>query len=137
MTERLIVVSEAKPVGTFTGRLESTGEVIVERTRQPLVEAARRLITMGFDPETPLTMRHAGKAFDSFRPQPIGEWAKWTYAEGEKTELRARRWEPFPGAGCRQKQGSAGTAGREVPSPSPLRLVSRHPDSDKTGDPTL
>jgi hypothetical protein len=61
MTERLIVICEAKPPGTFTGRLESPGEVIVERTDRPL------------DPETPFAMRHAGKALDSSKPQPIGE----------------------------------------------------------------
>jgi hypothetical protein len=112
--ERLFVFAEPEPPGTFTGRLESAREVIVERTDRPLVEAARRLIAMGFDPEAPLTMRHAGKTFDSFKPQPIREWAKWTYRESEKTELRAVRWRPFPGARYRPKQDSDMVAGWEA-----------------------
>ena len=70
---RLVVAP--KSAGRFTARLESTGEVIVEGTRQPLVDGARALLARGFDPATPLTMRHEGKGYDSFQPLPIGKWA--------------------------------------------------------------
>ena len=74
---RLVVTPEPDPekAGRFAARLESTGEVIVASTRQPLVDGARELLARGFDPATPLTMRMEGKAYDSFQPLPIGQWA--------------------------------------------------------------
>jgi len=92
--------------GKFTGRLESTGELIVAGTRQPLVDGARELLARGFDPATPLTMRHEGATHDSFRPAPIGQWAKWTYTESEKHALKRQRWMPLPADRERQKSGS-------------------------------
>ena len=53
---RMLVAPET--AGRFTARLESTGELIVESTRQPLVDGARELLARGFDLATPLTMRH-------------------------------------------------------------------------------
>jgi hypothetical protein len=98
-------VRPEKP-GRFTAYLEGTGEVIVQGSRQPLVDGARALLDLGFDPATPLTMRHAGKAYDSFRPVPIGRWAGWTYEESEKQPLRQIRWTPFPAGAGTQKSGS-------------------------------
>jgi hypothetical protein len=103
-TMRLVVSPEGP--GRFTGRLESTGEVIVTGTRQPLVDGARELIVRGFDPSAPLTMRHEGKAYDSFRPMPIGHWAKWTYKERERDGLAVERWMPFAAPRSDQKSGS-------------------------------
>jgi hypothetical protein len=105
---KLIIIPEADPQkgGRFTGRLESTGEAIVANTRQPLVDGARELLARGIDPATPLTMRLEGKAYDSFRPMPIAEWAKWTYTEPDKRGLKSQRWIPFSGARDGQKSGS-------------------------------
>jgi hypothetical protein len=115
--ERLIVTPEAaKKGGRFTGRLESTGEVIVTKTRQPLVDGARALLAQGFDPSTPLTMRHEGKAYDSFHPMPIGHWAKWTYKEREKGGMAVERWMPFAVPRSGQKSGSEPSV---VPNPHP------------------
>jgi hypothetical protein len=102
-TIRLVVAPEA--AGRFTARLESTGEVIVAGTRQPLVDGARELLARGFDPATPLTMRHEGKAYDSFQPLAIGKWAKWTYKEREKGGLAVERWMPFAAPRSGQKSG--------------------------------
>src|SRR5262245_27750287 len=100
----LVVAPDAEPqkAGRFIGRLSSTGEIIVRSSRQPLVDGARELLARGFDPATTLTMRVEGKACDSFRPAPIREWAKWSYAEGEKTPLQRQRWKPreMPVAAC-------------------------------------
>ena len=82
------------------------GEVIVRGSRQPLVDGARELLARGLDPATLLTMRHQGKAYDSFRPAPIGEWAKWTYQEGEKRTLTRALWRPFADMRGTQKSGS-------------------------------
>jgi len=59
-------------------------------------------------------MRHVGKGYDSFAPQPIGQWAKWTYTESEKHALKRQRWMPLPVDREGQKSGvepSAGTQG--------------------------
>jgi hypothetical protein len=101
---RLVVAPEA--AGRFTARLESTGEAIVAGTRQPLVDGAREMLARGFDPATPLTMRHKGKAYDSFQPMPIGHWAKWTYKEREKGGMAVERWMPFAIPRSGQKSGS-------------------------------
>jgi hypothetical protein len=105
---RAVVAPEPDPEkpGRSVARLESTGEVIVASTRQPLVDGARELLAGGFDPATPLTMRHEGKAYDSFQPLPIGKWAKWTYKEGEKDALRRTAWMPLPTDRGWQKSGS-------------------------------
>jgi hypothetical protein len=105
---RLLVTPEADPqkAGRFTARLESTGEIVVHATRQPFVDGARELLARGFDPGTPLTMRHEGSGHDSFQPMPIGQWAGWTYTEGENTPLRCARWMPRPAVGEGQKSGS-------------------------------
>jgi hypothetical protein len=103
---RLVVTSEAASAGRFTARLESTGELLVSSTRQPLVDGARVLLARGFDPATPLTMRMESKSYDSFQPMPIGQWAGCTYEESETKPLRRVRWMPFPTAAGRQKSGS-------------------------------
>jgi hypothetical protein len=119
--ERLIVIAlESKP-GRFSGRLESTGEVIVASSKQPLVDGARELLARGFDPGTPLTMRHQGSAHDSFQPLPIGRWAGWTYEEGERSTLRAALWMPFPAGAGTQKSASE-LAGVPEATPEQKRL---------------
>jgi hypothetical protein len=102
---RLVVTSEAAG-RWFTARLESTGELIVTSTRQPLVDGARELLARGFDPATPLTMRHEGNAYDSFHPLPIGKWAGWTYEERDRDGLRCVRWIPRALHAGGQKSGS-------------------------------
>jgi hypothetical protein len=119
---KLIITPEADPqkAGRFTARLESTGDDIVANARQPLVDGARELLARGFDPGTPLTMRVEGKAYDSFQPLSIGECAKWSYAEGEKTPLQRQRWKPreMPIAACPEEQKS-GVGAPIVPNPHP------------------
>ncbi|SEP42877.1 hypothetical protein SAMN02990966_06123 [Rhodospirillales bacterium URHD0017] len=90
---RLFITPDAGP-GRFVARLESSDEPIVQGTRQPLVDGARVLLERGLDPTTPVTMRHAGQAFDSFRPLPITAWALWTYKEPDQRPLY-RRWMRF------------------------------------------
>jgi hypothetical protein len=101
---RMVVTPET--AGRFTARLESTGELIVERTRHPLVDGARELLARGLDPATPLTVRHEGKSYDSFQPLPIGKWAGWTYEERDRDGLRCVRWMPRAIHAEGQKSGS-------------------------------
>jgi hypothetical protein len=100
--------SSGRPV-RFIATLD--GDFVV-LSHQPLVDGARELLARGFDPATPLTMRHAGKAYDSFEPLPIGDWAKVTYSESTKGDLRLRRWMPRPA----DREGKKlGLASQKVP----------------------
>jgi hypothetical protein len=104
-TLRLIASPDRKRLGAFSAYLE-TGDALVAGSRQPVVDGARELLARGFDPNTPLTMRHEGKAYDSFQPMPIGHWAKWTYKEREKGGMAVERWMPFAVPRSGQKSGS-------------------------------
>jgi hypothetical protein len=114
----LIVDSTSEAPGRFTATLAGGG-VIVRGSRQPLVDGARELLARGLDPATLLTMRHQGKAYDSFKPAPIGEWAKWTYQEGEKRTLTRARWRPFADMRGTQKSGSDEVAATTLPDGRP------------------
>jgi hypothetical protein len=100
-----LIVSPDAGSGTFIGRLDGTDETLVQGTRQPLVDGARLLLGRGLDPTTPLTMRHTGKTFDSFRRLPISEWAPWTYKEPDQRPLQQTRWMPFADIRLGQKSG--------------------------------
>jgi hypothetical protein len=102
---RLIITPDAGP-GRFVARLEGSDEPIVQGTRQPLVDGAPVLLERGLDPTTPVTMRHVGKTYDSFRPLPISEWARWTYKEPDQRPLHRTRWMPFADIRSDQKTGS-------------------------------
>ena len=110
---RLIVTPSPTP-GHFVACLETTGELIVQ-SHQPLVDGARKLLAKGYDPAEPLTMRHAGKAYDSFVPQPISEWARWTYVMRDRgPSVMAARWMPIADTAIARKQGK-GRAGGTSP----------------------
>ena len=114
---RLIVTPDERP-GQFIARLEGSSEPIVQHTRQPLVDGARVLLARGFDPAIPLTMRHVGGTFDSFRPLPIGEWSRWTYKEPDQRPLQRTRWMPFSDIRSGQKSGSKPLVAPKVHSPA-------------------
>ena len=62
---------------------------LAERSRQPFLDAARKLLELGYDPQTILIMRHSKTGTESLRG-PIGEAAKLTVIErpnGPKFEL--------------------------------------------------
>lgn len=44
------------------------GEVLFERTEYPFADGAHVLLSLGYDPDALVTMRHEGAAHDSFRP---------------------------------------------------------------------
>lgn len=75
----------------FEARLD--GKVIAT-SYMPIAAGARELLKLGYDPDTPLTMRHHDREHDSFRPQPIRWWAQWTYSEGGR-RLARQKWIPL------------------------------------------
>ncbi len=100
-----LIVTAAKTPGTFDAALE-TGEVIVRATRTPLADGARKLLERGYNPSMPLTMRHAGKSYESFEPEPIAAWARITNTETERQPLTKQVWRPNPVYAWRGKSGS-------------------------------
>jgi hypothetical protein len=96
---RLIVRPHLERGGFHIDRFDADlGSEVIVTSRQPLLDGARALLARGFDPEAMLTMRTDNRAYDSFDPKPIGEWAKWTIAELDRRGLRRRRWRPLEGA---------------------------------------
>ena len=69
-------------------------------SRQPLLDAARVLITEGIDPTTPIATRHAGADFDAMT-STVGAAAKWTVKENEIQSPHFVRWEAFPASRVR------------------------------------
>jgi len=90
---RLIIEPAPKP-GNFIARLEDG--TFVCQSDQPVVDSARILLRTGTAPDTLLTVRHAGAAYDSFAPLAVSVWAKWTYSETDRDGLRRTIWRPRP-----------------------------------------
>ena len=88
-----LILTPAKTPGKFIARLD--GEIICQ-SDQPLVDGARVLVNRGFDPSLAMTVRHAGKAFDSFTAQRLSDLAKWTYSEGDRQGLHIQKWRAGP-----------------------------------------
>jgi Fe2+ transport system protein FeoA len=65
-TDRLIVVNPVGWQGRYAAAL-ADGRTIVRSSRTPLLDAARRLLELGADPDAIITMRHAGSEIDSLR----------------------------------------------------------------------
>jgi hypothetical protein len=63
-------------------------------SRQPLLDAARVLLTEGVDPATEIVTRHIGAAFDAMR-STVGAAAKWTVREDDKVGPIFVRWKAF------------------------------------------
>jgi hypothetical protein len=91
-----IIVSPCPPApypkkwaGLFEARFN--GRVLVAGSRQPLLDAARVLVSEGHDPETTITMRHAGSDHDALSAK-LGVAAKLTVDEAH---TRFHKWQPF------------------------------------------
>ena len=82
-----------KRAGCYEARL-GDGRVLVTASKQPFVDAARRLIDLGYVPTTVLVMRHAGSDTDCLTAQ-IGAAAKLRVKE-DRGRLRSVPWEPIP-----------------------------------------
>jgi hypothetical protein len=88
----IIVTPTAKRPGCYEARL-GDGRALDSAPRQPFVDAARRLLALGYDPTTVLVMRHAGSDTDSLTAQ-IGAAAKLRVKE-DRGGPRFVLWEPI------------------------------------------
>ena len=64
-TQGHAVLITAVPLGAGQFDARCDGEVIVARTRPPLLDSARALLAAGRDPDTIAVMRHAGSDIDA------------------------------------------------------------------------
>jgi hypothetical protein len=87
----IIVTPTARGPGRYDTRLED-GRVLGKPSKQPFVDAARRLLDLGHDPTTVLVMRHAGSDTDCLTAQ-IGVAARLRVKEG-RGRLQFVPWEP-------------------------------------------
>ncbi len=91
-----IEISEAPLHGVGGQRyrvtLRNTGEVLIERARDPEWEAARLLRSRGYTGM--LEVYWSGRAHPSFR-LPIAKAAELSTSEGNRTGLRIGQWRPF------------------------------------------
>jgi hypothetical protein len=67
--------------------------VLCKSSTKPFLDAARRLMDLGFDPSTTLVMRHAGSETECLRTT-IGAAAALT-VEDTKFGPEFRQWKPF------------------------------------------
>ena len=93
-TTEILIRVEPVGRGRFSARLADGGQVIVRSSRQPFLDAARRLIDLGYEPTTVLVMRHAGSDIDCLTAQ-IGAAAKLRVKEPDRGRLQFVEWEPI------------------------------------------
>jgi hypothetical protein len=113
-TAAVIAVKPASKSGYFSVSLAS--KTIIKSSRIPLLDAARRLLDLGFPPNATLVMRHAGSEIDALRA-PLAGAAQLSVAEGNRASPHFQCWKAFPrsavGPPVAQK-ALAGTKGHGV-----------------------
>jgi hypothetical protein len=77
MTVTIIVAPIASSPGRFMAKLANEGDVLVRSSRTPFLDAARRLLELGYPVDAVLVMRHARSAVESLRAK-IGKAAALT-----------------------------------------------------------
>lgn len=93
MRDLILIVEETKARrGQFDGWVEGYGKV-VSSGHTPFLTAARRLLKLGVDPQTVLTMQHKKTGTDSLRGQ-IGEAAKLSVSDADGPPRFVRFVEP-------------------------------------------
>ena len=89
---KIIVTSAPHHPWCYEARLDGHDRVLCV-SRKPFFDAARKLIAQGYDPDSTLSLRHAGSDTDSLRGR-LGTAASLTVEEtGYGPQLR--RWKPI------------------------------------------
>lgn len=115
----LLAVGQRGPLYNVTCR----GELIVERTTQPLLDGARALAERGMS--GPLEMWDRVSSFPRMR-STIEAAARLSVEEGEGAP-RLRKWKPFPGPNSNSVMGGKATSGFP-------EAVSHYPTSQPAGE---
>lgn len=111
---RLILTPVDTKPGSFTASLEGSPTATFAASRQPVVDGARVLLGLGYDPSDILVARQHDRPYDSLLPATIGHLAKVTYSEPDRGRLHAVTWMPFAGLRVGQKSTSEGVGGTDV-----------------------
>ncbi len=92
----LITPADSGRTGRYQARLDGDGRVLCV-SRTPFFDAARKLVEVGYDPDTTLVLRHEGSGTDSLQAR-LGTAASLTV---EETPFgpRLRRSESFSAGG--------------------------------------
>jgi len=90
----IVVVPTARRNGRYEAHLEEEKGRVLCKSTKPFLDAARRLIALGFDPGITLVMRHAGSETECLR-STIGTAAALT-VEDTAYGPRLRPWKPLP-----------------------------------------
>jgi hypothetical protein len=121
MAQSIVIVitpsrsTDGEPVpAEFDARLEDAQQVLVT-SRQPLLDAARKLIALGYHPATVLFMRHDDADHASLRAT-IRVAAALTVDEEKSRGPRLKRWKPFPSGAAGAKTPRNGN----TPSANPI-----------------
>ena len=117
-TQGHAVLITAVPLGQGQFEARCDGEVIVARTRAPLLDSARALLAAGYDPDTVAVMRHTGSDIDALTAR-IGTAARFYVEESAHGPvLRAVR-KASPGAVDRAPIAQTREAPPQIGSASP------------------
>jgi hypothetical protein len=113
-----------EPVHTRPGIYAATrdGQLLC-KSRQPFFDAARALLALGADPETPLQARHAGSATVAMQSS-VGEAAKWTIEGGDARLLTRRLYKPHPRTALAHESASEAEGRAETPGGDPNHIPS-------------
>jgi hypothetical protein len=98
----------------------------IKPMKVPIFGTARALLALGFAPDTLIEFRHLGSEIIAARGT-VGELAKWTIEERDRSGLQKRRWRPFEDAHSQwcggAKDGRAHVAGTEIGVEAGERLL--------------
>jgi hypothetical protein len=86
-----VVLKQKATPGLFS--VEYTGTIIVEASRSPICDAARKLHALGCSDDSVVVARHHGSDIQSMRG-PLWAWRSLTVRE-DRNGPRLVRWEPF------------------------------------------
>ncbi len=103
------------------------GELLLT-TKRPLTDGARALLARGYDLDQLMTVCAENRNYDSFKPITIGEAAKWTVGDTDRSGLRLRRWMPFPGVGDERQCANSENGHPPRDTPEEDRAVRGTPD---------
>ena len=103
--------------GRYAARIEGDDRVLVKKSRQPFLDAARALLREGYDPHLAMVMRHLGSSIDALRGD-IGVAAKLKIEELSDGSRRPR----FVAA-LQVELGQPGTAIKELPATTLARKL--------------
>lgn len=120
-TQGQAVLIRAFPLGGSWFEAQCSGQLIVARTREPLLDGARALLAAGYHPDTVIVLRHAGSDINALRAR-IGTAARFYVEESGHGPL------------LRSLRKAAPRAVDRPPVAQTCRAATHHPVGGRDGD---